>query len=491
MAVAYPIVASANQRYLVDQNGVPFLIMGEGSAQLLCQKIPSVFNQWLTDRAGKGFNAIWMHFITDQGIGGNTGGLTDDGIAPFTGTINGSTIDGGPAYDLSTPNPTYFARIDSIIQAAALLGITVFCDTLDCDSYLQLFEANSTAQVTAYASYLANRYKSFPNIVWMTGNDFQTWQNVPSDNQIASNIMSTIAGVDTAHLQTTELDYFISGSLDDALLVPYTTLAGAYTYYPVYGKVLAEYNSSAKTAPVYLIESFYEGINTFGITPSNLVMRKLAYWTVLAGGLGGYFYGSQWYTFPTGWASDIDTVAVTHLGLWKAFFTSLPWYNLVPDQMNVIVTAGFGTPTGVDQGDGYGTGNVTSDNYITTAASADGTLLVSYLQVATTLTVNMTKLKGAVTARWFDPTNATYATIAGSPFADTGTQNFTSPGNNSTGDPDWILMLQGSGGVNTAAVGLGGPPASMNYGLKPHTFARCKGQHREIRTHVQHSLAAP
>jgi hypothetical protein len=54
----------------------------------------------------------------------------------------------------------------------------------------------------------------------------------------------------------------------------------------------------------------------------------------------------------------------------------------------------------------------------------------------------MTQLSNTATARWFDPTSGTYATIPGSPFANTGTQEFTPPGSNAAGDPDWVLTLE-------------------------------------------------
>ncbi|MBL8199385.1 MAG: hypothetical protein JNK40_00300, partial [Chromatiales bacterium] len=47
-----------------------------------------------------------------------------------------------------------------------------------------------------------------------------------------------------------------------------------------------------------------------------------------------------------------------------------------------------------------------------------------------------------VTARWFDPLSATYSTVAGSPFAATGSRAFLPPGNNSAGAGDWVLVLE-------------------------------------------------
>jgi hypothetical protein len=47
-----------------------------------------------------------------------------------------------------------------------------------------------------------------------------------------------------------------------------------------------------------------------------------------------------------------------------------------------------------------------------------------------------------VTARWYDPTNGIFSTISGSPFANSGSRNFTPPRKNSAGDGDWVLVLE-------------------------------------------------
>jgi hypothetical protein len=38
------------------------------------------------------------------------------------------------------------------------------------------------------------------------------------------------------------------------------------------------------------------------------------------------------------------------------------------------------------------------------------------------LTIDLAQLSGPVTARWYDPTNGAYSTIAGSPFANDGSK---------------------------------------------------------------------
>jgi hypothetical protein len=56
--------------------------------------------------------------------------------------------------------------------------------------------------------------------------------------------------------------------------------------------------------------------------------------------------------------------------------------------------------------------------------------------------VNMTRLAGAATARWFDPSRGTYIPIDGSPLANRGKHTFTPPANNADGDGDWVLILE-------------------------------------------------
>ena len=115
-------------------------------------------------------------------------------------------------------------------------------------------------------------------------------------------------------------------------------------------------------------------------------------------------------------------------------FGSRAWYKLVPDQTHVLVTGGYGQFVSG--------GLIAGNNYVTSAVTPDGSLGMAYLPQGGTITVAMTKLRNTVTARWFDPSANTFTTIAGSPFPNTGTQNFTSPGSNSAGDPDWVLLLE-------------------------------------------------
>jgi hypothetical protein len=321
-----------------------------------------------------------------------------------------------------------------MINAAAQDGLTVFLDPIETGSWLTTLENNGTTKAYNYGVFLGNHYKSFPNIVWISGNDFQSWSSSGSANNLVEQVMAGIASVDSAHMQTIELNYDNSYSDQDTALFPYLTLDGAYTYSETYDEVLQAYNS-IPTLPVFMEESNYEFENNTGNAPyTPKILRLEEYWTMTSGATG-QIYGNH-YTWTGLWVADgnLDTTGVTQLQYETALFSAYLWWELVPDQSHTVVTAGYGTYNGSNEA-------IQNGNYATTAWIPDGTLAITYAPTTTTLTVNMTKMGGSVTAQWYDPTNGKYKTISGSPFPNTGTQNFATPGTNSGGDTDWVLVL--------------------------------------------------
>jgi hypothetical protein len=89
-----------------------------------------------------------------------------------------------------------------------------------------------------------------------------------------------------------------------------------------------------------------------------------------------------------------------------------------------------------------GGSSVSSSSYVAAAAVPNGTLMVAYVPPAHTggITVDMGAMTGPARARWFDPTSGTYTGI-GTGLANTGPRVFTTPGGNSAGANDWVLVL--------------------------------------------------
>jgi hypothetical protein len=421
-AVVYPLKVSSNGRYLVDQNSKPFLIAGDAPQSLIVNLSESSADAYFADRKAHGFNSVWINLLCNGYTAGRSDGTTYDGIAPF------STMG-----DLSTPNEAYFTRADHMIGLAAKYELNVVLDPAETGGWLGVLKSNGVTKDRAYGHYLGNRYKSFDNIVWMSGNDFQSWRTA-GDDAAASAVALGIKDVDTRHIHTVELDYNTSSSSDDSTWLPIIGLDAAYTYFPTYAQVYKSYNR-ANPLPVFLVEGVYEfesNAQTHQATTATL--RRQEYWTNLSGGTG-HLYGSHYtWTFASGWQGMLDSPGAAEIHYVNVLFAPRAWYALVPDQNHSVVTSGYGTFSAM--------GNVDDSDYLTAARTTDGALVIAYMPTSRTIAVDMTQLRGPARAQWYDPSRGVYTAVAGSPLPNTGAHAFAPPGPNGDGDGDWVLVLE-------------------------------------------------
>ena len=192
------------------------------------------------------------------------------------------------------------------------------------------------------------------------------------------------------------------------------------------------------TEPGFLLEGPYDqegsdgnGWNTTATQP----VRRFQWWAWLSS-IGGYVLGNG-YVWPFNapdWQDHLDTQCTRDMTRLNAFMRSITWYNLVPSGLNgmrTLITAGGSS--------------VSSSDYVAAAAAPDGTLMVAYVAPAHSgaITVDMGALSGLVRARWFDPTSGSYSAI-GTGLTNAGSRSFSTPGNNSAGAKDWVLVLNES-----------------------------------------------
>jgi hypothetical protein len=424
---AYPLKVSPNGRYLVDQNGVPFLMTGDSPQALTVNLSEAEADAFFADRQAAGFNLVWINLLCATYTGGRDDGSTYDGIIPFTGNLPSSTVP-----DLATPNEAFFARVDDMLHLAAQHGLVVLLDPAETGSYLAVLNANGATKARNYGRYLGTRYKSFDNIIWMHGNDFQSWPNA-GDDAVVQAVARGIHDTDDRHIHTVELDYQVSGSLDDASWAPLIDLNASYTYYPTYAQVLTDYDRP-NAIPTFLVEANYEFEHNAADLGTPAILRRQAYWALLSGA-AGHLYGNR-YTWPfiDGWQTNLDTPGSAQIGLVKFAFASRQWFNLVPDQDHSVVTAGYGTYAD--------SGALGDSDYLTAARTPDASLVMAYMPTRRTITVDMSRLGAAVYAQWYDPTTGLYTVVSGSPLANSGMHDFTPPGDNGDGDGDWLLVLE-------------------------------------------------
>jgi hypothetical protein len=447
----FPLKASIKQRLLVDQNNVPFLLIGDSPQTLIGNLSETDAAAYMANRQKYGVNALWIDLLCNFSDGCDTHARTFDGIGPFT-------VD----EDLSTPNPAYFQRADNMIGMAAGFGMAVLLDPIETSSWLGTLRTNGIPKAFAYGQYLGRRYRSFPNIVWLHGNDFQSWRNAADDALVLA-VARGIVSVDPNHIHTVELNYLSSGSLDDPAWDPLVQLDAAYTYYPAYAQVLLEYNRSS-FRPVLMLESNYEFEHIPGTDGGSLQnLRKQEYWTMLSGATGQVYGSFYTWRFPKDWATNLDTKGIVQLQLMHDVFASRSWFNLVPDQGHEVVTAGYDGLSGLlgrisvyaENGPRlvkrvfglihrvFSLGTIRLNTYATAARSSDGSLVMVYVPTARTITINMSKLSSPAAAHWFDPSSGRCVDAAGSPFPNSGYRELATPGvNGGGGDGDWLLILE-------------------------------------------------
>ncbi len=478
---SFPLTVSSNGRHLRKNDGTPFLVCADSTWSLFVNIPLAGVNSYFSTLVSQGFNALMgnaieHHFTVVKPP------KERSSLLPFTQRMDGTTFTGSPngttntngtqgqfasdaytsigtqAPDCTFINNSYWLVVEQILDAAVANGLAVFVwpgylgfngsdegwvsEMVLWDSVTgaggfigQPFADNAKSKMWNYGAWLAARWKNYPNIVWMMGGDYGSGSHPLTTAQSAA-VASLVAGMKSVSGQQSLL---WSSHWDRPCISDDTTISGitwdinfCYADESVAELCRRGYSTSAK--PSILGEYNYED----GLFGGSAPWRKYTWWGFLSGNAGGFYGHEQLWRFDDGTpGTDYTTLLATQARLDAtrqfALLKSLPWHRLVPNALGgigTLITAGGGTAS------------PQSTDYVAAAATPERDLLLAYVPPAHTgsVTVDMTKLGASVTARWFDPANATFTAIG--TFANTGTHAFTTPGTNSTGDADWLLVLQ-------------------------------------------------
>src|SRR5947209_3802951 len=146
------VTVSPNGPYLL-RNGAPFLIMGDSGGSMINITVPQA-RAYFADRQKRGFNLVLIHILCAQYTACRSDGTTIDGIKPFTSGTSPSS------FDLATPNPAYWQRIDAFVDLANQHGMVALLDVLETGSFLTTLQSNGAAKAFAYGVFVGNRYKN-------------------------------------------------------------------------------------------------------------------------------------------------------------------------------------------------------------------------------------------------------------------------------------------------------------------------------------------
>lgn len=398
---AFPVRISDNGRYFIGDDQQPFFIYGDTGWKLFWEFTKEEAEVYLEDRRQRGFTVIQVQMLPHRDYQANRNGDT-----PFL-----------TRGDMTTPNPAYFEHVDWVIGKAMEKGLGLLISPAWASSWEQHWHNHLNEENAAvYAGYLANRYKDCTNIIgWIHGGD---------DDALKLHEAIRICGAvmkEAAPGQFHTFHGYIKGGWQYFVNEPWYDFNMAYAYdYTEMLRQLNEAYSLLPAKPVFLGETHYE--YNLGITSANI--RKYA-WTSTLLGTSGHTYGNKDIWMATYfWRNALDAPAANHVTFIKRMVEDLHWETLVPDQSHTFVTEGF----------------CSGEDFASAACAADGRLAIVYIPSKRVITIDSNKLEAALKASWVDPTSGMSIDIG--IITRQEKVEFKTPGKNSDGDEDWVLLFK-------------------------------------------------
>jgi hypothetical protein len=335
---------SENGRFLQFKNGDPFFYLGETAWELFHRLSYGEAEMFLENRREKGFTVIQAVLLAEL-----------DGLR--TPSVNGEV----PLVDLdpTKPNETYFQFVDSVVQLAASKGLFMgllptWGDKVDRqwgDGPVIFNEENAFT----YGRWLGNRYREYPNIIWINGGDRGCKGNEPVWNALARGIRSA----DPNHLMT----YHPMGSRSSSECfqqeewLDFNMQQSGHSdrYIPNYRKIMADY-ALDPPKPCMDAEPIYES-HPFNWNPKNGTagedeVRRAAYWSLFSGA-HGHTYGNHciWQMYsdkietpvnypPMTWQEALDLPGAWDMIQVRRLMESRPMLNRYPDQSIIYGSSG-------------------------------------------------------------------------------------------------------------------------------------------------------
>jgi hypothetical protein len=416
---------SISGRKVLDQHGNVYLmkcLASWGMSQVLSD---AEITTALEDTAANGFNAVLVALAGSYNLASEWHQYENDaGEAYWTGTPWNSSL--GPGW----------ATIDHIVSECARLGMVTclsFMVALDDTGMGPDIVAVSNANMTTAGTAIATRYLSATNIVWHVDFDDGTG---PGDTR-GQRIQAAFAGINATESPARVVRWMENGQNNstDSLgwfeVGNFNCSTNCMYDYDGESVEIFEATWAQTSAPTGDCEPRYVG-NPY-LTGTNVQqLRERAYTVFIEGGWLINWGHEDWWTFglDNPYGGDGETWKTVHSDT-ETVHASFCW-TLVDTYCKDATWA----PTSSFVTTGQGSGDTKA------AQGFSDTAALAYFPSSRTIAVDTTILAGTanVRLRWFDPTNNTYSSIAASEAQQSG-RSVTHPGNNSTGQGDWVLVV--------------------------------------------------
>jgi hypothetical protein len=412
---------SANGRYFVDQEAKPFFYLGDTCWLLFQRPNREEVDEYLKDRAAKGFTVIQAYVLR--------------GLAQKHPDGNSSLLDATPLLDRdpTRPNEEFFKNVDYVVNRANELGLVMGLVTAKSwhvtDHPEKVFDEKNAY---TFGKFLGARYKNNA-VLWFPGGDSAPGKYDAVWVAMAKGLKDGSAGSQL-------VCYHGQGSTSSSMWfhkadwLDFNSIQSGHNFgSDSYAFVSKDY-ALMPPKPTVDMEPAYENHPTGANQPrvDAHKVRTQAYAAMLAGAAGHgygsldlfYFYKDADGPFPKNgfqhWRTAVAYEGSRQVGLMRRLFEQRPWHKLAPDQSVLASAPGAGP-------------------YRLVAARAqDGRFVIAYTPRGQLLSIQMNKLAGAkVKARWYDPRDGSWREIG--EFANTGVREFPAPSQGPTND--WALVL--------------------------------------------------
>ncbi|MBA8878899.1 hypothetical protein FHW16_002617 [Phyllobacterium myrsinacearum] len=412
----FPLHVSANQRYLEDAAGHPFLMVADAAWSLIGDLSRDEIDHYLADRKKRGFNTILVSLIEHHFSRNAPRNFYQQ--SPFE--KNGNFV---------APNEAYFDNVDWFLRRADHAGFLVllFPAYLGVnggnEGWYSEMQAAGAPAMKSYGEYVGNRFAKFSNIIWIQGGDYD-----PPQRDLVEALATTIAETDPDAIQS------VHGSRDVRTDIVWSDarwkkLDTVYTYGNVAAATLQQYLVQP-TRPFFFIEGVYEGEN--GATEETV--RTTAYSALLTGAAGQvfgnnpvwHFSGPSLHAETVPWPIALSSRGAKSMTYLKEFFDTVPWWSLEPDQGKMLAPQSQSTA-----------------GIAVAARSHDGKLFVVYLSGTRTATIKMdVSEQSGRKAKWFDPSSGEFTAAEKPAVTVEGSLEYKAPDiRNASGYGDWLLVI--------------------------------------------------
>ena len=420
MAQMQKLKISDNNRFLVKEDGSPFVWIGETN-WFFAKLPPTTIDQILDKRSAQNFTV--MHVSCREKL--------------YSREDMGS---------ISNPNEAWWSYLDEYIvkcaQRKLYVGITL--------GWWSVAKNNTEADLYAYGRWVGNRYKDNNNIIWLTLGEAggHSRKSAIPENKIQALVRGIRDGDAGDKLLTIHADFQRSTSISyDGALCDFNNWQTSQWCCPedlprkdnrswtVWQAIEFDYNKMYNNTPKPTLDSeaWYENNKDFcGANPYNI--RRRAYFTLFAGAFGhSYGAGGIWDGLRKKDSCSEDALrAIEYPGARYMSYVSSFLHKLGNDFIKLHPDQGI-----IIEGN-----SESYDRHIQAILANDSSFALIYSASDAAYSTDLSKLStNAPSAIWYNPRSNTYGTQHDIHPTGNGTrEKFDPPGDSGAGN-DWILIL--------------------------------------------------